>query len=41
MVVDVNLTAGYKSVKLELDDLDDLYTDIEFDGVFAGVVVHF
>jgi len=41
MIVDVNLTAGYKSVKLELDDLDDLYTDIEFDGVFAGVVVHF
>lgn len=40
-VVDVNLTAGYRSIKLELEDLSDLYTDIEFKGVFAGVVVHF
>ena len=30
ILVDVNLTVGYRSVKLELDDLDDLYTDIEF-----------
>jgi outer membrane protein len=41
LVVDVNLTLGYRSVKLELEDLDDLYTDIEFKGAFAGVVVHF
>ncbi len=41
LAVDVNLTAGYKAVKLELEDLDDLYTDVDFDGVFAGVVVHF
>ncbi len=41
LAVDVNLTLGYRSVKLELEDLDDLYTDIEFKGVFAGAVVHF
>lgn len=41
LLVDVNLTIGYKAVKLELEDLDDLYTDIEFKGAFAGVVVHF
>jgi len=41
LAVDVNLTAGYKAVKLELEDLNDLYTDVEFNGVFAGVVVHF
>jgi outer membrane protein len=41
LAVDVNLTAGYKAVKLELEDLNDLYTDVEFTGVFAGVVVHF
>lgn len=41
LAIDVNITAGYKVVKLELEDLDDLYTDIDFDGVFAGVVVHF
>ena len=41
LAVDLNLTVGYRSVKLQLEDIDDLYTDIEFDGVFAGAVVHF
>lgn len=41
LAVDVNLTLGYREVKLELEDLDDLYSDVEFSGVFAGVVVHF
>jgi outer membrane protein len=41
IAVDVNLTAGYRSMLLELEDVSDLYTDIEFKGVFAGVVVHF
>jgi len=41
LAVDVNLTVGYRGVKLQLEDIDDLYTDIEFKGVFAGVVVHF
>ena len=39
--VDLNLTLGYRSVKLELEDLDDIYTDLEFDGVYAGAVLHF
>ncbi|MGB1198252.1 MAG: TIGR04219 family outer membrane beta-barrel protein [Thalassotalea sp.] len=41
LAIDINLTAGYRELKLELDDLSDLYTDIEFSGYFAGVVVHF
>jgi outer membrane protein len=41
LAVDVNLTAGYRAVKLELDDLDDLSSELDFEGVFAGVVVHF
>ncbi len=41
IAVDVNITAGYRAVKLELDDLDDLYSALDFEGVFAGVVVHF
>jgi len=41
LAVDVNLTAGYRTVKLEIDDLDDLHSELDFDGVFAGVVVHF
>lgn len=41
LAVDINVTLGYRTVKLELDDLDDLYSALDFDGVFAGVVVHF
>lgn len=41
LAVDVNLTLGYRAVKLELDDLDDLYSNIDFKGVFAGFVMHF
>lgn len=41
LAVDVNLTLGYRAVQLELDDLDDLYSQLDFKGVFAGAVVHF
>jgi len=41
LAIDLDLTLGYRSVKLELDDIDDLYSDLTFDGVFAGAIVHF
>lgn len=41
IAVDVNLTLGYRAMLLELEDVSDLYTDIEFKGAFAGVIVHF
>jgi outer membrane protein len=41
LAVDVDLTVGYRAAKLELDDIDDLYSDLTFDGVFAGAIVHF
>lgn len=41
LAVDVNLTLGYRSVKLEIEDLDDLHSELDFEGVFAGAVVHF
>lgn len=41
LAVDVNLTLGYREVKLELEDINDLYTNIDFSGVYAGAVVHF
>jgi len=41
LAIDIDLTLGYRAVKLELDDLDDFYSDLTFDGVFAGVIVHF
>lgn len=39
--IDFDVTLGYRSVKLELNDIDDLYSDLEFKGIFAGAVVHF
>ncbi|MDN3653777.1 TIGR04219 family outer membrane beta-barrel protein [Thalassotalea ponticola] len=41
MVVDVDLQLGYRAVNMELDDLDGIYSDLKFDGAFAGVEVHF
>ncbi len=41
LAVDVNLTVGYRDVKLQLEDIDNLYTDLEFSGAFAGATVHF
>jgi len=41
LVVDLDVTLGYRSVKLDLDDFDDLYADLVFDGVYLGAIVHF
>ena len=41
LAVDLNLILGYRVIKLELEDLDGLYSDVEFKGAFAGAVVHF
>lgn len=41
LAVDLNVTLGYRTMKLELNDLDDLYSDLSFDGVFVGTTVHF
>jgi outer membrane protein len=40
-VVDFNVTLGYKVVKIALEDLNNLYTDLEFKGFFVGVITHF
>lgn len=41
LAIDVTLQLGYRSVKLELDDLDGIYSNLDFKGAFAGVEVHF
>ncbi|WP_286234657.1 TIGR04219 family outer membrane beta-barrel protein [Thalassotalea sediminis] len=41
LAVDVSFSLGYRAVKLELEDLNNLYSNLEFKGVFAGVTVHF
>jgi len=42
-LVDFNLTLGYRVVKIELEDLEEinLYTNLEFKGDFVGVIAHF
>jgi outer membrane protein len=41
LAVDFDVTLGYRTVKMELNDLDDFYSDLTYDGFFAGAVVHF
>lgn len=41
LAVDMTLQVGYRAMNLELDDLDGIYSDLEFSGAFAGLEVHF
>jgi outer membrane protein len=41
LAVDMRLKLGYRAVNLKLDDIDDLYTNIDVKGVFAGIELHF
>jgi outer membrane protein len=41
LTVDLSVRAGYREFSLELDDLDDIFTDWSFDGPFLGVQAHF
>jgi outer membrane protein len=41
LAIDVTFQVGYRAFILELDDLDDIYSDLEFKGVYAGLEVHF
>jgi len=41
LAVDMTLQVGYRKVTVDIEDLDDVYADMEFDGVFAGLEVHF
>jgi outer membrane protein len=41
LAVDIRLKGGYHRISLELDDLDGIYTDWDFDGAFLGVQADF
>jgi len=41
LAVDLRVKVGYRAVNLRLDDIDDLYANLDFTGVFAGVEFHF
>lgn len=37
----VGADIGYRKIKLDLDDFDDSFADVEFDGPYAGAYLHF
>lgn len=41
LAVELDAQLGYRRVTVNLEDVDGLYLDTNFDGVFAGVQVHF
>ncbi|GEA13738.1 TIGR04219 family outer membrane beta-barrel protein [Alteromonas sp. KUL49] len=41
LAIDMTLQLGYRNVTVDIEDLDDIYTNLTFDGVFAGLEVHF
>ncbi|MDX5407420.1 MAG: TIGR04219 family outer membrane beta-barrel protein [Chromatiaceae bacterium] len=41
LAVDLRLKLGYRAVNLRLDDIDNLYADLDFNGAFAGIELHF
>jgi len=40
-VVDTGVTLGYRSMSVELDDLDDLQSDATFEGYYLAFQLHF
>ncbi|RZQ54934.1 hypothetical protein C1E23_01215 [Pseudoalteromonas phenolica] len=41
LAVDIAVRAGYRSMIVQLDDVDDINTDFDVSGPFAGLQVHF
>lgn len=41
LAVDIRLKVGYRAVNLRLDDIDNLYSNLDFKGAFAGIELHF
>ena len=37
----LGVDVGYRKIKLDLDDFDDSFTDVEFDGPYAGAYITF
>ena len=41
LALDLTLQVGYRDFSVDIEDVDDTFADIGFDGVFAGVELHF
>jgi hypothetical protein len=37
----MSIQAGYRSTELDLNDVDDIYADLQFDGAFIGIEFDF
>ncbi len=41
LAVDMTLQLGYRQARVDIEDLDGAYADLEYDGAFAGLELHF
>jgi outer membrane protein len=41
LALDMTIQAGYRVTNIELEDIDDIYADLEFDGAYVGVEFDF
>jgi outer membrane protein len=41
LAIDMSIQAGYRSTELDLNDVDDIYADLQFDGAFIGIEFDF
>lgn len=41
LAIDMTFQAGYRATSVELEDVDDIYSDLEFKGAFVGLQFHF
>lgn len=41
LALDLTIQVGYRSTELDINDLDDVYADLQFDGVFVGLEFDF
>lgn len=41
LAVEMGLQVGYRKIMIDVEDLSNLYIDADFDGAYAGLMVHF
>lgn len=41
LALDLSIQAGYRSTEIDLNDIDDIYANMQFDGAFIGIEFDF
>lgn len=41
LAIDMTVQVGYRNTSVEINDFDGVYSNLEYDGVFAGLELHF